>query len=77
MIDQEERMTFNVGEVANMIGVSPQSLTSAFYNRQLDVSRCPVVGGRRMIPAEYVPEIVALMKTRRKRRKNKAKPAIE
>jgi hypothetical protein len=32
-----------------------------FYQRVLDDDRCPIVGGRRLIPAEYLPTIRAAL----------------
>jgi hypothetical protein len=46
-----------VGQAAEMVGVPPKKLSDALYMRRLDVSRCPLIGGRRMIPPEYVATI--------------------
>jgi hypothetical protein len=46
-----------VSEVARRLGVNPRSISTLFYCRKLDDGRCPIVGGRRMIPESYVPEI--------------------
>ncbi|MHC4445887.1 MAG: hypothetical protein ACYTF1_22860 [Planctomycetota bacterium] len=54
----------SVGDVARILGVRPSKITQLFYERRLDDDLCPIVGGRRLIPAEYV-EIIA-MELRRK-----------
>jgi hypothetical protein len=52
-----------VSEVARRIaGARPKDISDLFYQRRLDDLRCPIVGGRRLIPAEYVPEIEAVLR---------------
>jgi hypothetical protein len=46
-----------VSEVARRIGARPKDISDLFYLRRLNDSLCPVVGGRRLIPESYVPEI--------------------
>ena len=46
-----------VSEVARRIGARPKDITDQFYLRRLDDTICPIVGGRRLIPLEYVPVI--------------------
>ena len=46
-----------VSEVARRLGARPKDISDLFYLRRLDGSRCPIVGGRRLIPVEYLPEI--------------------
>ena len=48
-----------VGEVAKLLDVAPPLITGLFYRRDLQGDRCPIVGGRRLIPADYI-EIVAM-----------------
>jgi hypothetical protein len=43
-----------VGDLARRYNVSPPIITNLFYYRKLDVNRCPIVGGRRLIPKDYV-----------------------
>jgi hypothetical protein len=51
-------MWFTVSDVARKIeGARPKDITDLFYQRKLDDARCPVVGGRRLIPVDYVPQI--------------------
>jgi hypothetical protein len=53
----------NVSEVARMVGARrPKDISDLFYQRKLDDRRCPVVGGRRLIPADYVPAIEAALR---------------
>jgi hypothetical protein len=52
-----------VSEVARRLpGVRPKDISDLFYQRKLDDTICPVVGGRRLIPEDYVPEIVAALR---------------
>lgn len=46
-----------VSEVARRIGARPKDISDLFYLRRLDDKKCPVVGGRRLIPVDYIPEI--------------------
>jgi hypothetical protein len=50
-----------VSEVAKQIGANPKDISDLFYQRKLDVSRCPIVGGRRLIPEDYIPEIKGIL----------------
>jgi hypothetical protein len=60
----------NVSAAARIISesvgeeVSPKQLTDLFYRRLLDVNRCPIVGDRRMIPADYLPQIIEVLRSR-------------
>ena len=56
-----------VGEVADKFGCSPQWLSQQIYLRRLDVSRCPLLGGRRLIPESYLPEIERIIRRRKAR----------
>lgn len=53
-----------VGEVARPFGIAPRVISDLFYSHHLDNQRCPVVGGRRIIPVEYVPQIEAVLRER-------------
>lgn len=48
-----------VSDVARLIGAKPADITNAFYKRDLRDDLCPIVGGRRMIPASYV-DVIAM-----------------
>lgn len=52
---------FIVSEVARRLGVLPRQISDAFYSRKLDDQLCPIVGGRRMIPESYLPEVERIM----------------
>jgi hypothetical protein len=52
----------SVGEVAEMLDLPPRIVTNALYDGRLDAARCPIVGGRRLIPSGYVPEIRRILK---------------
>jgi hypothetical protein len=52
-----------VSEAARRIpGAKPKDISDLFYLRKLDDQRCPIVGGRRMIPPDYLPEIEAILR---------------
>lgn len=46
-----------VSDVGRRYGVPPRVISDLFYARKLDDRRCPIVGGRRLIPEDYLPEI--------------------
>jgi hypothetical protein len=51
-----------VSEVARRIGARPKDISDLFYLRKLDDRQCPVVGGRRLIPEEYIPVIAMVLR---------------
>jgi len=51
-----------VSEVARPLGVRPKDISDLFYQRELSDDTCPVVGGRRLIPPDYVPAIVKALR---------------
>jgi hypothetical protein len=51
-----------VSEVARQLGVPPREISDLFYQRKLDDARCPIMGGRRLIPGDYVPAIEAALR---------------
>lgn len=57
-----------VGEVARQLRCTPQEITLLFYRRFLDNARCPVISGRRLIPADYIPEIKRVVREQRQLR---------
>jgi hypothetical protein len=58
---------FIISEVARMFpGIRPRDISDLFYQRRLDDSRCPVVGGRRLIPESYLPEIETALRAARR-----------
>ena len=56
---------FSVGENARRYcNVRPAQITALFYERRLADDKCPLIGGRRAIPEDYIPVIE--MELRRK-----------
>jgi len=47
----------SVSEAARHLGASPQDISDLFYKRKLRDDLCPIVGGRRLIPPEYLDQI--------------------
>jgi hypothetical protein len=37
--------------------VRPRDISTLFYERELRDDLCPIVGGRRLIPHDYLPQI--------------------
>ena len=54
---------FNVSEAARRLSrclgaeIPPRDISDLFYKRQLRDDLCPIVGGRRLIPDDYLPTI--------------------
>ncbi len=60
---QGEQMDYLiVSEVARRIGARPKDISDAFYRRLLDDTRCPIIGGRRLIPLDYVATVEATLR---------------
>jgi hypothetical protein len=51
-----------VSETARPWGIPPRLISDLFYARKLDDSRCPIVGGRRLIPRDYVAQVKAALR---------------
>jgi hypothetical protein len=51
-----------VSDVARRFNVPPRMISDLFYARKLDDQRCPIVGGRRLIPEDYLPAIAAALR---------------
>jgi len=52
------KQTFiSVGQAAAKFKISPRVIATLFYTRKFRDDLCPVVAGRRLIPADYLPEI--------------------
>jgi hypothetical protein len=59
----DETPETDVSEVARRIpGAKPKDISDLLYQRKLDDARCPLVGGRRLIPESYLPEIEAALR---------------
>lgn len=56
-------------EIDMGIRVCPRDISTLFYQRELRDDLCPIVGGRRLIPRGYLPQIGNAL-----RRFGKAKP---
>jgi hypothetical protein len=54
--------TVGVTETTRKLGVLPRVLSDLFHAEKLDRDRCPIVGKRRVIPADYVPIIKAKLR---------------
>jgi hypothetical protein len=46
------------------VWVRPRDITDLFYKRLLPDERCPILGGRRLIPRDLVPVIEAKLRER-------------
>jgi hypothetical protein len=57
--DAARELTVHEGVV-----VSPKVLTDLYYRRVLDDVYCPIVGGRRLIPADYLPVLARVLRSR-------------
>lgn len=55
-------MVTNASEIARKHGIAPRLISDLFYARKLDDRKCTIVGGRRMIPLEYVPEVERVLR---------------
>ena len=51
-----------VGDVGRRLGVSPRVITDAFYKRRLSEEHCPIISGRRLIPDDYIPIIIMVLR---------------
>ena len=56
--DSSMSAILGVSDIARITGVKPAVITRLFYDRKLRDDLCPVVSGRRQIPASYVRFIV-------------------
>ena len=52
----------SISEIARRLGIPPRLISDLFYARKLDERRCPLVGNRRVIPLDYLPEIEAALR---------------
>jgi hypothetical protein len=56
--------SLSISEAARRLGARPREISDLFYQRRPSDKHCPVVGGRRLIPLEYLPEIEAALRER-------------
>lgn len=52
---------YTVSEVARQVGARPRDISDLFYQRLLSDEKCPIIGGRRIIPPDYLPVITATL----------------
>ena len=53
-------MTYlSVSQAARRLNARPRDISDLFYRRQLRDDLCPIVGGRRLIPEDYLDMIAA------------------
>jgi hypothetical protein len=59
--------THAASELSAQVGVMirPRDISDLLYKRILDVNRCPIVGDRRMIPRDYLPTVLDVLRTRK------------
>lgn len=48
---------YGSGAVARMFGVQRRDVSDLFYQGRLNEHLCPIILGRRVIPANYIPMI--------------------
>jgi hypothetical protein len=53
-----------VSEVARVLVVRPRDVSDLYYQRVLSDEMCPVVGGRRLIPDDYVGQVEKTLRER-------------
>ena len=59
-----------IGDIARQLGVMagkdvpPRVISDLFYKRVLSTERCPILGGRRLVPVDYVPVIERALRDR-------------
>ncbi len=64
----EDINLLSVGEAASLLSaelgepVQPRWITRLLYDRQLREDYCPMVGGRRLIRREYLPEVARALR---------------
>ena len=46
------------------VKVRPRDISDLLYKQVLDVDRCPIVGDRRMIPRDYLPTVLEVLRAR-------------
>lgn len=52
----------NVLEHEYQLACAPRLLSDLLYTRRLDVRRCPIQCGRRMVPRDYLPAIAKMLR---------------
>ena len=62
---------FAVSDLARQINCPPRDISDLLYARFIPDDECPVVGGRRLIPAQYVNVIATKLAERRRQREQR------
>ena len=52
----------SVSEAARRLGAKPRDISDLLYKRQLRDDLCPIVAGRRLIPATYLDMIARALR---------------
>lgn len=55
-----------VSGVARKLGANPRDISDLFYRRLLRDDLCPIIGGRRLIPPDYIDTIAAALRREHK-----------
>jgi len=55
---------YEIGALADELGVNPSALSNLIYRRSEFRKKCPLIGGRRQVPREIVPRIAEALKRR-------------
>ncbi len=50
------------GAARRLGNIPPRNISDLFYARKLDDGRCPIVGGRRLIPLDYLATVEAALR---------------
>lgn len=51
----------SVSEAARRLRARPRDISDLFYRRELRDDLCPIVGGRRLIPEDYLGVVAAAL----------------
>jgi hypothetical protein len=63
IVEGEPEMSYlSISDLARKHNIPPRRISDAFYNRRLDENRCLVVGNRRLIPEDYLPDAEATLR---------------
>ena len=54
----------SIGDVSRLLNVRPDQVTALFYKGHLRDDLCPIIGGTRIIPEDYVDVIAMELKRR-------------
>jgi len=52
----------SVSEAARRLNARPRDISDLFYRRRLRDDLCPIVGGRRLIPEDYLGAIALVLR---------------